>query len=223
MKIKKHSIIDLPSPADLPLFDYDINQERLIMKTDFSKKKRVFGNIKWFSFISITLLSCGLYFQYADTPNMWPFIISSILISLIFFSLCIIRIHFIGEDIAIFKRADSTVTLPCGFWRQPVTVPFDEAAPYFGGYPFHLGLRIPGKGKGIVLAAVPNLPGEWAFYVWYMDRNRPLPPGNVFDKYRKADAARLRQEGYPKPKYPMSPKIELQMRDYIQSAYNADQ
>ena len=41
----------------------------------------------------------------------------------------------------------------------------------------------------------------WSFYVWYMDKNRPLPPGSAFDPYRQADFERRKAEGFPKPLY----------------------
>ncbi len=40
--------------------------------------------------------------------------------------------------------------------------------------------------------------------IWYMDKNRPLPPGREFDKYRQADFERRRAEGFPPPLYPAS-------------------
>ncbi len=39
----------------------------------------------------------------------------------------------------------------------------------------------------------------WSFYVWYMDKNRPLPPGNNFDAYRQKDFERRKAEGFPPP------------------------
>ena len=42
----------------------------------------------------------------------------------------------------------------------------------------------------------------WSFMVWYMDKNRPLPPGTAFDPYRKKDFERRKAEGFPKPLYP---------------------
>ncbi|MFK8269443.1 hypothetical protein ACI76B_11710, partial [Capnocytophaga cynodegmi] len=41
----------------------------------------------------------------------------------------------------------------------------------------------------------------WDFVVWYMDKNRPLPPGTAFDPYREADYQRRKAEGFPKPLY----------------------
>ena len=47
-----------------------------------------------------------------------------------------------------------------------------------------------------------NNPMEyWSFYVWYMDKNRPLPPGSAFDPYRKKDYERRKAEGFPPPFY----------------------
>ncbi|WP_438710223.1 hypothetical protein ACSTS3_14125 [Aquimarina muelleri] len=42
----------------------------------------------------------------------------------------------------------------------------------------------------------------WSFMVWYMDKNRPLPPGTAFDEYRQQDFERRKEEGFPKPLYP---------------------
>ena len=41
----------------------------------------------------------------------------------------------------------------------------------------------------------------WSFMVWYMDKNRPLPPGTAFDPYRKKDFERRKAKGFPKPLY----------------------
>ena len=35
-----------------------------------------------------------------------------------------------------------------------------------------------------------------------MDKNRPLPPGEAFDPYRKKDFQRRKAEGFPPPLYP---------------------
>ncbi len=41
----------------------------------------------------------------------------------------------------------------------------------------------------------------WSFYVQYMDRNRPLPQGNMFDEFREKDYNRRKKEGFKAPKY----------------------
>ena len=56
-----------------------------------------------------------------------------------------------------------------------------------------------GKNIGIQKEDAP----DWfSFYVWYMDRNRPLPPGTAFDLYRESDYERRKNEGLPEPLYP---------------------
>jgi len=46
----------------------------------------------------------------------------------------------------------------------------------------------------------PSTPQQdWSFYVWYMDKNRPLPPGTAFDEYREKDFDRRKNEGFPPP------------------------
>lgn len=41
----------------------------------------------------------------------------------------------------------------------------------------------------------------WSFMVWFMDKNRPLPPGDVFDPFRKRDYDRRKAEGFTPPLY----------------------
>ncbi|MFL0093750.1 hypothetical protein [Tenacibaculum maritimum] len=43
---------------------------------------------------------------------------------------------------------------------------------------------------------------SWSFMVWYMDKNRPLPPGSAFDAYQEQDYQRRKAAGFPKPLYP---------------------
>ncbi|MFL0169483.1 hypothetical protein [Tenacibaculum maritimum] len=43
---------------------------------------------------------------------------------------------------------------------------------------------------------------SWSFMVWYMDKNRPLPPGSAFGTYREQDYQRRKAAGFPKPLYP---------------------
>ena len=41
-----------------------------------------------------------------------------------------------------------------------------------------------------------------SFFIWYMDKNRPLPPSEVFDEFREQDFERRKAEGFPKPMFP---------------------
>ncbi len=40
---------------------------------------------------------------------------------------------------------------------------------------------------------------QLSFFLWYMDRNRPLPPGKRLDPYRVKDFLRRESEGFPAP------------------------
>ena len=57
------------------------------------------------------------------------------------------------------------------------------------------------KINGFVLGGI-EVKSKLSFFVWYMDKNRPLPPGKAFDPYRDQDFKRRKAEGFPKPLYP---------------------
>ncbi|WP_024482177.1 hypothetical protein [Cellulophaga baltica] len=59
-----------------------------------------------------------------------------------------------------------------------------------------------GVGRGNYDLADGDPEEWWSFYVWYMDKNRPLPPAKAFDKYREQDFERRKAEAFPKPLYP---------------------
>ena len=56
-----------------------------------------------------------------------------------------------------------------------------------------------GVGKGNYTLALSDSEEWWSFFVWYMDKNRPLPPGKGFDEYRAKDFERRKAAGFPKP------------------------
>ncbi len=39
----------------------------------------------------------------------------------------------------------------------------------------------------------------WSYYVWYMDKNRPLPECEAFDEFREKDFERRKLAGFPPP------------------------
>jgi hypothetical protein len=41
----------------------------------------------------------------------------------------------------------------------------------------------------------------WSLLVWYMDKNRPLPPCQELDAFRDRDFERRKAEGFPLPLY----------------------
>lgn len=48
--------------------------------------------------------------------------------------------------------------------------------------------------KPIILSAANDSYQAWSRIVWYMDKNRPLPPGSAFNPYRKKDDERRKKK-----------------------------
>ncbi len=110
----------------------------------------------------------------------------------------------------VFNREEGMVTLPCKTKdAKSNTVPFNELVPFWtaaGGATGNLRTGLAAKHKdnkvfGVLVGLDTSYPKLWSFYVWYMDKNRPLPPGTAFDPYRQADFERRKAEGFPKPLY----------------------
>jgi len=107
----------------------------------------------------------------------------------------------------VFNRLEGTVELPGFLFGKSQTVPFEslKIKTGFAGGPT---VRLVAMYKGTVLpvdlpkADVLNISSSWSTIVWYMDKNRPLPPGSAFDPYRKKDDERRGKEGNPPPLYP---------------------
>lgn len=111
------------------------------------------------------------------------------------------------KKVFIFNRKEGTVTYPELMWRSSKTIPFSEACficnrvgPYAGENSHLAIVRADGITRVLI---VWDHPYEYfSFFVWYMDRNRPLPPGTAFDPYREKDYERRKAEGFQPPLYP---------------------
>ena len=111
-----------------------------------------------------------------------------------------------------FNRFTSTISYPDWFFFGPHTVPFSELEVFWtstGGASGALGQRLvtrpprPSWPRAISLNMHPGLfDKSWSLIVWYMDKNRPLPPGDAFDEYRERDFERRKAEGFPAPLFP---------------------
>ena len=113
------------------------------------------------------------------------------------------------KEEAILNRRDGLITFDGFLWQPNITMPFSEVEFCFstGGVnmqgAYQLQVMRPNKW---VTFAIPIFSGRncymgISFIVWYMDKNRPLPPGELFDPYRQADYERRKAEGFPKPLY----------------------
>ena len=104
----------------------------------------------------------------------------------------------------ILDRLNGIITFPGVFYGKPITMPFDKVL---------AALKLNGKNGPVslgfyhhkILATDIHIDyrpiSSWSFIVWYMDKNRPLPPGKVFDPYRKRDYERRKAEGFLEPLY----------------------
>jgi len=102
----------------------------------------------------------------------------------------------------VFDRMNGKVTLPGFLFLSPATVPFGELTNAYNVYSRLLNIshyKVP-----FSIRTIPGYGDDdwWSVYVWYMDKNRPLPKGNVFDPYRQRDYDRRKEEGFPEPIYP---------------------
>ncbi len=110
------------------------------------------------------------------------------------------------KDMLIFDRELGMVTYVCHFGKKKITKPFDwvlfqsvmSSMHYGGGFDV-LAVRF--TRHSVFYLTRSNIYASISFYVWYMDRNRPLPPGEMLDEYREADYLRRKSEGFPKPQY----------------------
>lgn len=114
----------------------------------------------------------------------------------------------------IFDREKGTVTYPGFMGLRRITVPFNQAVftytrlgSIYAAEREKLALVHP-NGLTTVIVDFEHITAFFSLYVWYMDKNRPLPPGTAFDAYRKADFLRRYREGFPEPLYPSNIEIK---------------
>ncbi|PXV63757.1 hypothetical protein CLV62_1126 [Dysgonomonas alginatilytica] len=110
----------------------------------------------------------------------------------------------------IFNRENGTLTMRAtvlNWIPRTITIPFEDARIGVSGTPLaqSIGVMISGnKFWHIKITAIQDST-DWtncmSFLVWYMDRNRPLPPGEDLDAYRQKDYERRKAEGFLKPLY----------------------
>ncbi len=126
----------------------------------------------------------------------------------------------------IFDRVRGLVQLPQVAWF-PVRLfhfselkvkAFDNNPAMLGTYSSHSALESLFLGLGGVLLPIfsRDIVSQWSFYVWYMDRNRPLPFGTAFDKYRDRDYERRKLAGFLPPLFPS----DITIAEHFDDNYN---
>ncbi|MBU3025239.1 ABC-2 transporter permease [Zobellia galactanivorans] len=159
----------------------------------------IFGAISIFLMISSLLIWYKEHFW--DTSELVLFIISS----LVLFSVIIYMIT-IPQKLLILNRKSSVITFSGVLWAKAITMPLQNIRLIYAGgaagspSPDRLNAIRPNKvGTFYTFHFGGNYFQELSFLIWYMDKNRPLPPGDAFDEYRKADYKRRKEEGFPPP------------------------
>jgi len=111
------------------------------------------------------------------------------------------------RDLLIFNRQDGTVLYRYDYGLRTSLSKFDDTlfqshlASLTDPNRTYLAMRFPEvKGYATLSIGLPYI--SMSLYVWYMDSNRPLPPGTAFDAYREDDYLRRREEGFAEPLYP---------------------
>ncbi len=110
------------------------------------------------------------------------------------------------------NRLQGTVTYPDSYFRKPLKGKFKDLHAVIAvtgnidGYVDSEYLKFVNTFKPRKFTLLYTFYGsepykDWSFYVWYMDKNRPLPPGTAFDQYREQDFERRKKLGFPRPLY----------------------
>ncbi|TAJ14822.1 hypothetical protein DMA11_03595 [Marinilabiliaceae bacterium JC017] len=147
-------------------------------------------------------------FSIGDEP--WDLMATLIFyVSCILFVLCVLYYFTMPKKEMIFDRKHGTITFPGTLWNKNITMPFDKVV-FICSTGGHNGIGAYQlevlKPESMPVRGSVGLGGtcyeDLSLYTWYMDRNRPLPPGSLFDPHRERDFQRRKAEGFPPPLYP---------------------
>ena len=153
--------------------------------------------------LGIIIFSIILHFWAGGSLVTGPFWITG-LIFLVGLSF-MIKLLVIKEKKLIMDRLGGLFSYPNYWSNTPVIVNFKDAiflnAPQGKmGAPSLMAPYSNWRINGFILAGI-EVKSKLSFFVWYMDKNRPLPPGKTFDPYRQKDFERRKAEGFPPPLY----------------------
>jgi len=152
------------------------------------------GSIAFVFFLMFSHLPYG-----GDDFSLFGLFIDALMI--IFILLCFIY-YFTAKKEFILNRLDGTITFPGWLWMKNVTMPFSEVIFRKDLKDFIYIVR-PQRYVPNYLLLTNNFDSSltMSFFTWFMDKNRPLPPGTAFDPYREEDFERRKAEGFPSPMY----------------------
>lgn len=124
----------------------------------------------------------------------------------------------------VFNREKGLLSYPGFMGFRRITIPFSEAVFTYT----RIGAFMAKEGNSLAIVHPNGLTASvidqahissfLSLYVWYMDKNRPLPPGTAFDSYRVADYLRRYHEGFPAPLFPSA----IDIAEYSYTPKRAD-
>jgi hypothetical protein len=119
---------------------------------------------------------------------------------LFIFIFCVLSVIFRSKNKLTFERKKGTVFFQ--YLRRKKNLPVDFNNIEFVVKDYNLQLvnyKNNSNKSDISIGAKPIK--DKSLLIWYMDRNRPLPPGTAFDEFRDIDFKRRQEEGFPSPLY----------------------
>jgi hypothetical protein len=195
-------ILEEPPEAD----KWDVCTEESVIK-ELSDEEMVFDHSQK---VNLFILMCGILcfisaiFAIFAIEEFVPRYMFGTLFPLMSFCLFYLSIGSI-KDKFVFNRLKGTVSYT-DLWFKTRTIPFDEAE--FVTNKINVGgeylgiLRSDRVTWNNLMFSYYSAAKLWSFIVWFMDKNRPLPPGSAFDPYRQTDYERRKAEGFHAPLYP---------------------
>lgn len=195
------------------------NDEYLVFDIEKKSKKTYSLAILPLLFF-LFIFSYLIYLDEPFTPKILFFILSfGLFLSII---LIVIYIIFAPQKELIFDRKNGLITFPNMFIQKNITMPFKNVSwEHFIAQGRYSGII---KQTEIIIRSPTNMFYGFSFYPffkrvnhnshylspflaeetisflkWYMDKNRPLPPCEIFKPFREKDYLRRKQAGFKKP------------------------
>ncbi|MEQ3498677.1 hypothetical protein ABMY20_02845 [Tenacibaculum sp. SSH1-16] len=166
---------------------------------------------KVYGFFGLLGIFCGIWFL--DGKFNWKEDSLSVFLIILGSFLFIYRLTVKSKHKElVLDRLNGTVSYPDSFYGKPLQGKFSELKAVISisgdidGAPGDEKLKFvntfrPRKIDILRTISYDDPYQEWSLFVWYMDKNRPLPPGTAFDPYRQQDFERRKALGFPRPLY----------------------
>ncbi|MFV1984801.1 MAG: hypothetical protein ACC657_14745 [Thiohalomonadales bacterium] len=175
---------------------------------EYIDDKKIIRNntLDWYYYviliIGFLLGSYSVFFEGTSEHRGWIIYVGTGLFLIIAIYTLIYAI-FSPKKNVIFDRLNGKVTIGGPFWIKPKIIPFKEVKVFMRTeYTYLSSERVlniyrPDLYKQNIAfnnQSFEHIASDWAFFLWYMDKTRELPPGEVLDPYRIEDAKRRQRD-----------------------------